>query len=252
MRYTVLFACFFLSSLLHAQKNKNKKEAETIYAYDSSWAPCSVEKAKYLALVQNLNDTTWQWNYYNFSGPLISVETYGDEKAQVPNGYFAWFDPDGRIDSSGYTLKGKKDGDWYYYSDKLAVDVHEKYENGKLIKREVRKDSAKKQKKDPSPGDVEASFPGGTAAWKKYLEKNYNFSQRTLKNKISGSATIDFVIDTTGSVILPRIAKSVEITMDKEVIRVISNSPKWIPAIQDGKKVRAYRRQPFSASIATN
>jgi periplasmic protein TonB len=34
--------------------------------------------------------------------------------------------------------------------------------------------------------------------------------------------------------------------MEKEVIRVIRKCPKWIPAEQHGRKVKAYRRLPVT------
>jgi periplasmic protein TonB len=251
----VIFFIIFLlvSVMMQAQKNKKSKESdESYYAFDSTWTPCKVEKAKYLAFVQHIDDTTWQWNFYKYTGPLINIETYRDKDGKIPYGYFAWFDDEGYIDSSGNTLNGRKHGDWYYYSNKPAVDIHEKYENGKLIKREVPKDSAKKDKSDLKPGEVEASFKGGIGAWKKYLEKNYTFPQRALKGDIDGTVQVLFTIDTSGNVIQPRILKSVELTTDKEVIRVINASPPWIPAVQDGRKVKAYRIQPFMTSVTSN
>jgi hypothetical protein len=37
--------------------------------------------------------------------------------------------------------------------------------------------------------------------------------------------------------------------MEDEVIRVISKGPKWNPAIQNGKQVKAYRRQPVTFQV---
>ena len=34
--------------------------------------------------------------------------------------------------------------------------------------------------------------------------------------------------------------------MENEVVRIIKNSPAWVPAVQDGKQVQAYRKQPIT------
>jgi len=34
--------------------------------------------------------------------------------------------------------------------------------------------------------------------------------------------------------------------MEEEVVRVLNKSPKWTPAIQFGRRVKAYRKQPVS------
>jgi protein TonB len=37
--------------------------------------------------------------------------------------------------------------------------------------------------------------------------------------------------------------------MEEEVLRIMAKSPRWEPAIQNGKKVKAYRKQPVTFQI---
>jgi hypothetical protein len=37
--------------------------------------------------------------------------------------------------------------------------------------------------------------------------------------------------------------------MEEEVVRIINSGPKWMPAIQDGKQVKAYRKQPVTFQV---
>lgn len=249
MKSLLLITCLVPLASLQAQKNKKKEDVFVLY--DTTWDMGVKEKnAAYIARVQHIDDTTWQWNFYYRDGPLISIESYRDEKGEIPNGYCAWFDGKGQIDSSGYSINGKKHGDWYTFNDALAVTWIKQYDNGHLIKEGTNRDLYPKTQ--PAPGDIEASFEGGSEGWKKYISRNYNFPVRSLKNKIGGTAQIGFAIDTTGQVTQLRMLKSVEITMDIEVLRVIGSSPKWNPAIKNGQKVMAYRRQPFSAIVTGN
>jgi protein TonB len=34
--------------------------------------------------------------------------------------------------------------------------------------------------------------------------------------------------------------------MEEEAVRVIKKGPAWVPAIQNGRKVKAYRKQPIT------
>lgn len=245
MKSLLLFTCLLPLAGL-AQKNKNPEDK--YYLFDTAWKPCKERNAAYVARVQYIDDTTWQWNYYHLSGPLVSIESFRDEKGETPNGYCAWFDAKGQIDSSGYSINGKKHGDWYTYNDALAVTWIRQYDNGHFIKEGTNKDLYPKT--PPAPGDTDATFQGGMDEWKKYLQKNYRYPARSIKSKISGTVQVLFTIDTTGQVTRPRLLRSVEVTMDTEVLRVIGSSPKWIPAVKNGYKVNAYRKQPFNSIIA--
>lgn len=103
----LLVSLLFLIYFSFAQKKEN--ESTFYYAFDAAWKPCKIEEASFLGVFESINDTTHQWSYYNFSGPLLSIETYRDKEGMIANGYFSYFDKNGLIDSSGYTLNGKKD-----------------------------------------------------------------------------------------------------------------------------------------------
>jgi periplasmic protein TonB len=38
--------------------------------------------------------------------------------------------------------------------------------------------------------------------------------------------------------------------MEEEAIRVIKKGPDWVPAIQNGRNVKAYRKQPITFVVA--
>jgi protein TonB len=101
--------------------------------------------------------------------------------------------------------------------------------------------------------EIDAKYPGGTAAWARYLNKNLqpNIPQEAIDNAISGRLEIKFVVDTLGNV------SDVEaISGPKELwemgVKVIKKSGKWEPAIQNGRKVKSYKRQPIIVTIEEN
>ena len=100
--------------------------------------------------------------------------------------------------------------------------------------------------------EVEADFPGGIIAWKNFLMKNLKADVPVKRRAPAGSYTVvvRFIVWKNG-----RIENIVSETnygygMEKEVMRVIKKGPKWIPAMQDGKIVKAYRRQPVTFVIS--
>lgn len=252
MKYSLLFVTLLL--LVHssfAQKKEN--ESILFYVFDGAWKPCKIEDASFLGIFESLNDTTHQWKYYNFSGPLLYIETYRDKEGTMPNGYFSYFDKNGLIDSSGYTFNGKKDKEWYYFSDTLSIWQIDEYDKGKLIKR---KDSTalRLEREDNNatgllPGEKEADFKGGVKEWINYLQKNLEFPDRALSLNKDGKVMIQFTVNTDGSLFDFIILQSKEYSLDKEAMRLLKVSPKWVPAVQAGHPVKAYRRQPITFQL---
>jgi TonB family protein len=93
--------------------------------------------------------------------------------------------------------------------------------------------------------EVEAEFPGGQDAWVQYLIKNIHYPQAAAKNGIQGDVIVEFIVNTNGH--LSDIhAISGPDSLRAESVRVIKESGKWIPAMDQGKKVASYRSQPIN------
>ncbi len=224
----------------HAQR---KAIQEFYLVYDKDWNRCDPDSGTYLSFVQQFDDTTWQWNHYNYWGPLLLVETYRDRDAQKPHGYFAYFNKTGRIDSAGQVSNGYRDGEWYLYEDSLKPQVVKNYVKGRLT--EVRR---VEKKEGGVPDGKEAQFRKGMKNWVRYLQQNIQFPPRAEGKNIKGTAAIGFVVNTSGEIESTRILQSVEFSIDREALRLVSSSPPWEPAFQEGKNVKAYRIQPITFS----
>jgi protein TonB len=99
--------------------------------------------------------------------------------------------------------------------------------------------------------EIESSYPGGFRAWISYLEKNLNGSLPSDNGAPSGKYTIiiRFIVAKDGSLSNVLAESHSGYGMEEECIRVIKNSGNWTPAIQDGKKVISYKRQPITFVI---
>lgn len=77
-----------------------------------------------------------------------------------------------------------------------------------------------------------AAFPGGIAAFQSYLFKNLKFPSDAKQLKTEGRVMIEFVVDEAGNVVPDKVKvlESLTPSCDEEAIRIIKNSPAWIPA----------------------
>jgi hypothetical protein len=96
--------------------------------------------------------------------------------------------------------------------------------------------------------EIEPSFPGGDLRWIKYLERNLDASVPGKKKVPDGAYTVlvQFIVDIEGNISDVRALTAHGYGMEAEAIRVVKTGPKWMPAIQNGHKVNAYRRQPIT------
>lgn len=96
--------------------------------------------------------------------------------------------------------------------------------------------------------DVEAAFPGGETAWRKYLEKNLNPNVPVENGAPVGIYTVivQFIVDKTGAISDIKTLTNFGYGMEQEVLRIMKNSPMWTPANQNKLAVKAYRKQPVT------
>lgn len=81
-------------------------------------------------------------------------------------------------------------------------------------------------------------FPGGDQALFKYLSANLRYPAIAEENGVQGRVMLSFVVETDGSLSDITVIKSVDPPLDKEVVRLVKNMPKWTPGKQKGKVVR--------------
>ena len=85
--------------------------------------------------------------------------------------------------------------------------------------------------------DTMPSFVGGTQAMVRFLKTNLKYPKVCEDYEIAGTVNICFVVEVDGSIRDAAIAKSVDIALDREALRLVKLMPKWNPAIKNGKPV---------------
>lgn len=89
-------------------------------------------------------------------------------------------------------------------------------------------------------------FPGGVGAFYKYVANNYRLPN---VKKLNGKVYVAFVIDVDGSIIELKVLKDLGYGTGEEAIRVLKESPKWVPGEQNGKPVRVKYALPIALNI---
>lgn len=243
-----IFILLLAGSSAIAQKPK-----EQFYLYDANWKPVKVIKESYYFMQQiNYGDTLFVARSYKTAGNMLQQESYSDADLTIAHGRFAWYDEEGRIDSSGIVKNRKKAGTWVYYNDTLGLDLSITYTNGREAERRDYRsrliasaagtqtfDAEKKyndsiKASQPPADEKEAMFEGGPKGYKKYLEKNLNPPENLIK---PGTVKVALIINKEGRVEDVHLLQSLQYSADAEAFRVLTSMPAWQPAWQNGKNV---------------
>ncbi|MBR7157471.1 MAG: TonB family protein [Bacteroidales bacterium] len=80
----------------------------------------------------------------------------------------------------------------------------------------------------------------------KWIYLNIKYPQECLDKNTGGRVLIKYIIDEKGNLVQPKIVTSSgNEFLDKEALRVLSESPKWEPGEKDGKKVKVMTTVPI-------
>ena len=90
---------------------------------------------------------------------------------------------------------------------------------------------------------------GGMAGWSSYLSANLGYPTTARRKGIDGTVIVAFIVNTDGTVSDFELLKGIGGGCDEEAIRIVKNSPKWTPGMQDGKAVRTLMRLPINFTL---
>ncbi|SFG88238.1 energy transducer TonB [Pedobacter insulae] len=98
-----------------------------------------------------------------------------------------------------------------------------------------------------SVAGVEAypEFPGGMAAWSKFIQRNLKYPYAAQENGIQGKVFLSFVIEKDGSISDVNVIRGIGSGCDEEAVRVIKKSPKWKAGQQNNQPVRVRYTMPI-------
>lgn len=146
----------------------------------------------------------------------------------------------------GDYVNGLKEGLWTETNASGTYWFKEKFLRGAFLSGESFKDG---QTYFYSVENEIPAFKGGMERFYKYLSKKVRYPADAQRAKISGKVFLSFVVEKDGSLTEVNVDRGVSHSIDLEAVRVLKQSPNWIPGKQHGLPVRVKYNIPINFSL---
>jgi TonB family protein len=83
------------------------------------------------------------------------------------------------------------------------------------------------------------TFQGGSIGLYQHLKEQFKYPYSAWKKQLEGVVRVKFVVNYDGTVQDVEILKGLSLDIDTEIVRIFTILPRWKPALQDGKRVKA-------------
>jgi periplasmic protein TonB len=94
--------------------------------------------------------------------------------------------------------------------------------------------------------EIESQYPGGNNSWIRFLLKNLsNYPEQALEKGVEGTVEVQFIVDREGNISDVQAISGPD-ELKPAAVTVIKKSGKWIPAVQNGRQVKSYKKQPIT------
>jgi len=98
--------------------------------------------------------------------------------------------------------------------------------------------------------EIQPEFPGGEAAFGRFLAQNIRYPAIAKQNKIQGRVYVQFVVEKDGSLSDVKVIREPGSGTGDEAVRVMKLSPKWNPGKQNGQAVRVQFTLPINFALS--
>lgn len=192
-----------------------------------------------------------------FDGEYEGIQTKGMYSNGDRDGLWLTRYGDGRLDDSTFFDKGTAITSvrYYYYPGKqLELETEDDVIDRKFYALGYTKkgqlfsvDSTTEDYTNVSfAEDTVAQFPGGPAAWSRYIQRQIMAQIDHLTEKDYGTVLLRFIIDTSGNISNVRALTMGGSLLASIGIQAVQKGPAWIPARQKGRNVKVFRIQPVT------
>jgi Gram-negative bacterial TonB protein C-terminal len=206
-------------------------------------------------------DSVWSFTDYSKINQIIQKGFFTDTACNVPVGHLEFYDYGSKL-YEGNHMNGRPAGYWYFYKNGIVADSLF-YTYTQPVKKTQSTISSVQQEKEAALKNehlkkntaapvlnVEkfAEFPGGLPAWRQYLIKNLFVPELAMETSpySQGTVYVQFVVCKDGELCSIEALNSVHPLVDLVAVKAIRKGPRWQPAVQNGKEVKAYQRQPIT------
>lgn len=82
-----------------------------------------------------------------------------------------------------------------------------------------------------------------------FIDKTLVYPKAAQENGIHGKVIVGFVVNKDGSLSDVEVTRSVDPSLDREVVRIVKSMPQWIPGTKNGVPVRVRLQLPIEFSF---
>jgi hypothetical protein len=222
MKKLLLLFVLFCSIHFYAQKR--------IYFTEDFKELPSVENATYYSIYEDNVEGTQRTTYY-IDNTIYKRDQFSNYKKRILNGTSESWYKNGAKQTLSIYIKGKQEGIQTRYFENGQVKRTENFKNGKFVDGKCFDENGTEI--DFFPYYVKPEFPGGMKAFYDYVANNFKSP-----NSGRGEIKIGFYVELDGTLNHFEVVKSINKEMDLSAIRLLVNSPRWIPGKIDGKEAR--------------
>lgn len=185
--------------------------------------PVNRSKAAYYKEPAGMDGAAYIGRIHTMAGVLKAEGHYTDAGLEVEQGRFTFYFPDGKVESEGEYVNGKKDGVWKRY-DRWGQELAEKIYNAAPLENIVY-----------TMARTMPAYPGGERAMVKYMHEKYG--------KAGKDAYATFVVEKDGKVTDVKV-QGAGPEMSEQVAQMLSGS-QWTAGENNGVPVRVQMRMPL-------
>ena len=266
----ILFFPLLIVSLVSYSQTK-----QYLYYFDKDLNSVEKTKAVFYGTGDYDNGLMKLMLYNNTGKHLIMIEHFTDSTLQLCDGAFTSYYTNAAKESEGNYDSGKLDGWWersdssnnitdstlyrkvevlinisyLYFADKKIQSIeYNDLKNHKYL-RTVYDEVGNIARKDTTMEDedkvftkeeIEPQFPGGEQTWNSYIDKQIAQHANELNGNDRGTCQVRFIVSKMGSVSEIKVISG-NYGLAKIVMNAIKMRPKWVPGMQNGRQVTAYK-----------
>ncbi|MEO6869892.1 MAG: energy transducer TonB [Ginsengibacter sp.] len=273
----IIFASFLLITSLNGFS-----QSPTKFYFDGYMHPASEKKAEIYGTGETDSGRYKLTCYYlKKRHPLACIEYFTDATQTTHVGSYQDYYENGKISTQGNYRNGQKEGLWSGFDREGKSTYSNQFTNGNAThsvqyfylsdshQTLVTEDNLTNNElystlydahnnvisKETVPenytgisfnNDTLCSFPGGPAAWTRYVSQAIMNHMDELSFDDYGTVLLRFVVDSSGNIsdVKPLTMKYSRLAMI--AFNAVDSGPKWIPAEKNGKKVKVIRIQPVT------
>lgn len=219
MKNLIVLLVLFLSITFYGQKkvyyNEDFKELPTF------------QGATYYSTYEDIENGTQRKTYY-LDGAIRNSDQFSNLKRKIRHGSAETWYKSGSKKTVAFYIKDKLEGVQTGYYENGQVKRIENFENNKFIDGKCFDENGTEIAFFPYR--IKPIFPGGMTAFYKYIGENFK-----APNSTKGKIQVSFVVEIDGALRGFKVTEGLNYDMNVEALRVLFNSPPWIPGKIDGE-----------------